>query len=178
MKKGSKEEKITIQGAAKTLGVSRGTVVHYLNNGRLTRIKDGSKVYILMNEIKALRGRKEDRNAASSVGEPQGSDGITVIKDGEHSVGEPRGSDGITLTIDREHYEELLSRLGQLELEKEQLLEYKNSMVDTKAALIQREKGLQEAEAKLFMMEEELRRIKKMGWWRRLFGRGWRMTGG
>ncbi len=112
-----------------------------------------------MEEIRALRDRKTEPDVTSPPGAPTGSDGTTA-------------------TIDREHYEELLSRLGQLELEKHQLQEYKNTMVDTKAALNDREKDLQEAKAKLLMMEEELRRIKKMGWWKRLFGRGWRMTGG
>lgn len=159
MKKTSSEEKVTIQGAAKALGVSRGTVVHYLNNGRLTRIKEGSKVYILMDEIRILRDQKKDPNVT-------------------RSAGGARGSDGITVTVDREYYEELLGRLGQLELEKQHLLKYKDSMVDTKAALSNKEMDLQKAKAKLLMMEEELRRIKKMNWWRRLFGRGWRMTGG
>jgi len=45
MGKTSSEEKITIQSAAKILGVSKGTVVHYLNNGKLTRFREGSKVY-------------------------------------------------------------------------------------------------------------------------------------
>jgi hypothetical protein len=68
--------------------------------------------------------------------------------------------------------------LGQLESENKDLAKYRDSMVETKAALNQKEKNLQQAEAKLHMMEEELRRLKKMGWWKRVFGRGWRMTGG
>ena len=45
MKKASLEGKVTIQAAARTLGVSRGTVVHFLNNGKLARIKEGSAVF-------------------------------------------------------------------------------------------------------------------------------------
>jgi len=159
MKKASKEQKVTIKAAAKALGVSKGTVIHYLNNGRLTRIKDGAQVYILMDEIRALR----DPAPASQVTPP-----VRPSSDG----------DGATVSLDRGHYEELLTRLGQLESENKDLLKYRDSMVDTKAALNQKEKNLQQAEAKLHMMEEELRRLKKMGWWKRVFGRGWRMTGG
>jgi excisionase family DNA binding protein len=159
MKKASKEQKVTIKAAAKALGVSKGTVIHYLNNGRLTRIKDGSQVYILMDEIRALR----DPDQSSQITAP-----VKPSSDG----------DGVTVALDREHYEELLTRLGQLESENKDLLKYRDSMVDTKAALSQQEKNLQQAEAKLHMMEEELRRLKKMGWWKRVFGRGWRMTGG
>jgi hypothetical protein len=41
-----------------------------------------------------------------------------------------------------------------------------------------RERELQKVTAKLHMMEEELRRLKKMGWWNRVFSRKWRMIGG
>jgi hypothetical protein len=51
-------------------------------------------------------------------------------------------------------------------------------MVETKGALSHKEKEFQQAKAKLHMMEEELRRLKKMGWWKRVFGRKWKMTGG
>jgi hypothetical protein len=51
-------------------------------------------------------------------------------------------------------------------------------MVETKAAIYDKERQLEQVKAKLLMMEEELRRIKKMGWWDRLFGRRWRIIGG
>jgi hypothetical protein len=41
-KKASLEGKVTIQAAARTLGISKGTVVHFLSNGKLTRIKEGA----------------------------------------------------------------------------------------------------------------------------------------
>ena len=172
MGKASSEEKLTIQSAAKVLGVSRGTVVHYLNNGKLTRLKEGSKVYILMDEIKALLDGKEDKIVITQVARSADTSEATA-KAKIASEG-----DGTTFVLDREHYEELLTRVGQLELEKQNLLVYKKSMVETKAAISDKEKQLQRVEAKLLMMEEELRRIKKMGWWKRLFGRKWRIIGG
>jgi excisionase family DNA binding protein len=54
MQKTLPEEKVTIQAAARTLGVSKGTVVHFLNNGKLTRIKEGSAVFVSMDEIETL----------------------------------------------------------------------------------------------------------------------------
>ena len=172
MGKASSEEKITIQAAARALGVSRGTVVHYLNNGKLTRLKEGSKVYILMDEIRALLDGKEDKSVTTPVG-------ISAdITEATTKAEIASGSDGTTVVVDREHYEELLTRLGQLELEKQNLLVYKNSMVETKAAINDKERQLQQVKAKLLMMEEELRRIKKMGWWKRLLGRKWRSIGG
>jgi hypothetical protein len=86
--------------------------------------------------------------------------------------------DGANVTLDREHYEELLTRLGQVELENQNLLKYRDSIVDIKATLSKKETDLQQVEAKLHMMEEELRRLKNMTWWKRVFGREWKMTGG
>ena len=172
MGKASSEEKITIQAAARVLGVSKGTVVHHLNNGRLTRLKEGSKVFILMDEIRALLDGKEDKSVTTPVGTS------ADITEATTKAEIASGSDGTTVVVDREHYEELLTRLGQLELEKQNLLVYKNSMVETKAAINDKERQLEQVKAKLLMMEEELRLIKKMGWWKRLLGRKWRSIGG
>ena len=172
MGKASSEEKVTIQSAAKVLGVSKGTVVHYLNNGKLTRLKEGSKVYILMDEIRALLDGREDKSVTTPV--------VTSADLSEEAAKAEIASegDGTTVVLDREYYEELLTRVGKLELEKQNLLVYKKSMVETKAAISDKEKQLQQVEAKLLMMEEELRRIKNMSWWKRLFGRKWRIIGG
>ncbi len=172
MKKASLEGKVTIQAAARTLGVSKGTVVHFLNNGKLARIKEGSAVFVLMDEIKALLETEKESAVISPEVRPAESEAVITV---ESKVGD---SGETTVTVDREHYEELLTRLGQLEVEKENLLVYKNNMVETKGALSHKEKEFQQAKAKLHMMEEELRRLKKMGWWKRVFGRKWKMTGG
>jgi excisionase family DNA binding protein len=171
MRKTSSGEKITIQAAAKALGVSRGTVVHYLNNGKLTRLKEGSTVYISLDEIHGLldRDHEQDISRHKSPAEPE------EITD---SPVETAADDRIHVTVDRAHYEELLTKLAQLELDKQNLLAYKDSIVKTKATLNDKEKELQQVKAKLHMMEEELRRLKKMGWLKRVFGRKWRMTGG
>ena len=172
MEKTSRDKKVTIQAAANALGVSKGTVIHYLNDGRLTRIREGSQVYILMDEIRALRGPDKRSGEIRALHEDyEDSDVTTPIP----SSGD---GDGANVTLDREHYEELLTRLGQVELENQNLLKYRDSIVDIKATLSQKETDLQQVEAKLHMMEEELRRLKNMTWWKRVFGREWKMTGG
>jgi excisionase family DNA binding protein len=172
MKKLSSGEKVTIQMAAKTLGVSKGTIVHYLNNGRLSRIKEGSTVYISADEISKLLETRDDPGVVTPKARIAERKHVVVTK-----VKSSEG-DGTNVTVDRNHYEEILTRLGQLELENRNLLVYKDSMVKTKSALSDREKELQKVRAKLHMMEEELRRLKKMGWWNRVFGRKWRTIGG
>ena len=73
------QEKVTIQVAARTLGVSKGTIITYLNQGLLTRIKEGGRIYISMDEVRTLGGTKRkpqvkppvspsvDRNKRASV---------------------------------------------------------------------------------------------------------------
>ena len=174
MQKVSSGEKVTVPVAARTLGVSKGTVVHYLNNGKLTRIKQGSTVYISLDEIRGLLDTQADQDQDTSTppkspAEPKEVTDPAVRTPADHEI---------HISVDRAHYEGLLTRLGQLKVENQNLLAYKDSIVKTKVSLNEREKELQKVKAKLHMMEEELRRLKKMGWWKRVFGRKWRMTGG
>ena len=172
MKKVPSGEKVTIHVAAKTLGVSKGTIVHYLNNGRLSRIKEGSTVYVSTEQIRKLLDTREDPGVITPKAKVAKRKDVVVTRI------KSKEGDGTTVTVDRNHYEEILTRAGQLELENRNLLVYKDSMVKTKSVLNDREKELQEVRAKLHMMEEELRRLKKMSWLNRVFGRKWRMIGG
>ena len=53
------KERVTIQVAARTLGVSKGTIITYLNKGVLTRIKKDGAIYIEMDEVKKLGESKK-----------------------------------------------------------------------------------------------------------------------
>ena len=66
----------------------------------------------------------------------------------------------------------LLSHLRNLAEQREGLVSYKNSLIDAKLALEESVSDLLKSKAKLRMLEEELRRIRKMSWWQRLFWRG------
>lgn len=50
----SPKKKVTIQVAAKGLGVSKGTIITYLNKGLLTRIKEGGRIYVPMDEVRTF----------------------------------------------------------------------------------------------------------------------------
>ncbi|UCG12131.1 MAG: helix-turn-helix domain-containing protein [Deltaproteobacteria bacterium] len=152
MRKALLRQKVSIQVAAKILGVSRGTVIRYMDRDRLTRIRESSRVYVPMDEIRNLRASRK-KSGGSGPGRTAHGD----IK--------------ATVTLERDHYEELLTRLGQLESENQHLLEYKNDLVDIKTALVDREKDLGEVMAKLLMAEEELKKVRRMAWWQKLFGR-------
>jgi chromosome segregation ATPase len=54
----SPKEKVGIQVAARELGVSKGTIITYLNTGQLTRIKEAGRIYVSMVEVRALAETK------------------------------------------------------------------------------------------------------------------------
>jgi hypothetical protein len=61
------KEKVTIQVAAKTLGVSKGTIITYLNKGLLTRIKEGGRIYVSMDDVRAFGDTKKKHQVKPSV---------------------------------------------------------------------------------------------------------------
>lgn len=63
----SPKEKVTIRVAAKTLNLSKGQIITYLNQGILTRLKEGDQIYILMDEIRALRDSVKKLDVTTSI---------------------------------------------------------------------------------------------------------------
>ncbi len=63
----SPKKKVTIQVAAKGLGVSKGTIITYLNKGLLTRIKEGGRIYVPMDEVRTLGDTKRKPQVKPSV---------------------------------------------------------------------------------------------------------------
>ena len=57
------KKKVTIEVAARTLGVSKGTVIDYLNRGLLTRIKENGRVFVELDEVKSLDDPERKRSA-------------------------------------------------------------------------------------------------------------------
>jgi hypothetical protein len=63
----SPKEKVTIRVAAKTLNLSKGKIITYLNQGILTRLKEGDRIYILMDELRALRDSVKKLDVTTSI---------------------------------------------------------------------------------------------------------------
>ena len=61
------KEKVTIQVAARTLGVSKGTIITYLNKGLLTRTKEAGRIYVSMDEVRTLGDTKRKPQVKPSV---------------------------------------------------------------------------------------------------------------
>lgn len=135
------DEKVTIQVAAKALNVTPKTVHQWLRTGTLTRVKDGNRTYILMDEVRALRQIRVT-NPKSEV----------ITSEGKIEQVTNQGCDMVP--IKREHYEGLLIRLGQLEANQQLLLEYR-------AGIESRDKALEQAKETLTQKEQELSEAEK-----------------
>lgn len=130
------DEKVTIQVAAKALNVTPKTIYQWFRTGTLTRVKDGNRTYILMDEVRALRQTRVT-NQKSEV----------ITSEGKNEPGNNPGYDMVP--IKREHYEGLLTRLGQLEANQQLLLEYK-------AGIESRDKALEQAKGNINAQAQEL----------------------
>lgn len=130
------DEKVTIQVASKALNVTPKTVHQWLRTGTLTRVKDGNRTYILMDDVRALRQTRVT-NQKSEV----------ITSEGKNESGNNQGYDMVP--IKREHYEGLLTRLGQLEANQQLLLEYR-------AGIESRDKALEQAKGNISAQAQEL----------------------
>lgn len=131
----SNAERVTIPLAAKALKVSTKTVQRYIEKGQLSKIKEGTRVYVPMDEIRALLS-----------GHPK-------IDKSPHVHEKDR------VTVDRTHYDSLLVRLGQLEANQQLLLEYRQGIEKKELALAEKDRELAEAKAVLEQREKELAEI-------------------
>ena len=130
------DEKVTIQVASKALNVTQKTIHQWLRTGTLTRVKEGNRTYILMDEVRALRQNRVT-NPKSEV----------ITSENKIELSNNLGNNMVP--IDREHYEGLLIRLGQLETNQQLLLEYK-------AGIEYRDKALEQAKGNISAQAQEL----------------------
>jgi chromosome segregation ATPase len=109
----STDEKVTIFLAAKALKVSTKTVHRYIEKGILSKTKEGTRIFVPMDDIRALLSGQ-----------------LRVDKC-------PRVHEKDRVTVDRTHYDSLLVRLGQLETNQQLLLEYKEGLQEKEKSLEQ-----------------------------------------
>jgi hypothetical protein len=104
------QEKVTIQVAARTLGVSKGTIITYLNKGLLTRIKEGGRIYVSMDEVRTLGDTKRKPQVKPSV--------TTSAKRNKR----------VSVNKERERPKRPLASFGLLESERQYLLRCKAAL--------------------------------------------------
>ncbi|MGD8530147.1 MAG: hypothetical protein PVG97_04140 [Syntrophobacterales bacterium] len=183
------KEKITIQVAAKTLGVSKGKIITYLNNGSLKRIKEDGQIYISKDEVKALDSKRQVKSVS---GERSSRASVTKNKS---QVKRPPSSFGL-LENEREYLlrckaaleaknQELETLRQEVNMLRRNLQTQASELKATKTRLSELEKGQhkrllrfrkttdlkdhekEETQVRLLALEEELERLKR-SWWKRL----------
>jgi excisionase family DNA binding protein len=124
------QDKVTIQEAVKTLGISRKTLYRWIDKGLLSREKEGNRAYVSLAEVRALCDRVTTQQD------------IEIVSGDSQETHQTGHDDTNRVTVDMPYLEGLLVRLGQLEAEKRYLLEYKGGLeakerelADTKASL-------------------------------------------
>jgi len=168
------KERVTIQAAARTLGVSKGTIITYLNKGLLTRIKKDGRIYIEMDEVRSLR--EGARGAAGSMPRDQSKQPLNHFGQFEK---EGQGQPAAALEAKHKELERLKSELDNL---RQNLQTQTSELAETKTKLRQLEKeqkkGLlnfdkatevndnkrQDTQARLYAVEQELKRLKHPSW--------------
>lgn len=110
------QDRVTIQEAVKTLGISRKTLYRWIDKGLLSREKEGNRAYVSLAEVRALCDR---------VTTQQDIEIVSGDMSGTHQRGQ---GDTNRVTVDMPYLEGLLVRLVQLEAEKRYLLEYKTGL--------------------------------------------------
>ena len=131
-------EKVTVKVAAKALNVSDKTIYRYIKNSRLSKIKEGRRVYILMSEIRTLR---------NGQGEKMSRQVLDTRKEKMSKV-----------SITKKEYESLLVELGELRERNKLLLEHK---LNRDQVLTAKDEEVAELKQKLQEAEIEISRLKK-----------------
>lgn len=141
---------VNIQVAAKALGVSTKTVQRYIEKGLLTKIKDGHKVSIPIEEIKDLRERIQTDNGQAE-----------------------KDTDKKSITIDLDKYDQIMTEIGELRHKSQLLITYLSEIKTKEERIIEKEKEISELESKNRQLETQLKSLenKLIPWWKKIFKR-------
>jgi chromosome segregation ATPase len=145
------KKRVSIQVAARTLGVSKGTIITYLNKGLLTRIKEDGGIFIDMDEVRSL-GDPGKKGAGLPAAAPEARrKELESLKAELDSLKE-------NLQVKTSELAEANSRIKQLEG-----LLYVNRVRDDD------DRNSGEVSVRLVAVEKELKRLDR-SWWKRLRG--------
>jgi len=192
------EEKVTIQVAAKTLGVTKGTIITYFDKGQLTRIKESGRIYVSMDEVRTLGETKTKSQvkppATTSV---ERDKRVSVNKERDRPK-RPLASFGL-LESERQYLLRCKAALETKDAELEKLTFEVNELkqkveiranewkgTETRLRVLEKEQQkqlgklkstpnahnqdlLEKIQARLLKVEEEMNRLR-LPWWQGLFG--------
>ena len=151
-------EPVSILEAAKSLNVSQRTVWNYIRKGRLDKVTIGRKVYVLLGSLE--RFARSEKPPSFSEKSPQ-----------LQSVNETVALSPGTALVEVSYLEGLLTRLGQLNAEKQYLLECqadqengKRELADAQARLVELQTKESEARSRAAILEKENKYIRTILW--------------
>jgi hypothetical protein len=189
-------EKVTIQVAARALGVSKGTIITYLNTGQLTRIKEAGRIYVSMDEVRAFADTKRKQVRPSVTTSAERNKRASVNRERDRPK---RPVASVVLEIERKYLlkykaaleakdkklKKLTSEVAELkqnveirsnewkeiqtrlrDLEKQQLEKLGEFTSTTNT---RQQDLLEKIQARLLKVEEEMKRLGRP-WWQELFG--------
>jgi len=94
------QQQVNIKTAAKYLKVSEKTIMRYMSKGILSRVREGARTFVLIDELRGLRTRTEKEQKRTKTKEE-------------------------TIFLSKTSYNELLSEVGALRERCNNLLEYR-----------------------------------------------------
>ena len=192
------KEKVTIQAAAKGLDVSKGTIITYLNKGLLTRIKEGGRIYVSMDEVRTLGDTKRKPQFKPSVTTSAKRNRMVSVNKERDRPKRPLTSFGL-LESERQYLLTCKAALEAKDTELEKLTFEVNELkqnvkiqtsewkgTETRLRELEREQQkrlgefrsttnahnqdlLEKILARLLKVEEEMKRLGRP-WWQELFG--------
>ena len=145
------KERLTIQMAARFLGVSKGTIITYLNKGLLRRIKEDGHIYIEMDEVRSLSGSGK-RGSGPATAAPEAKD-----KELE------------SLKIELDSLKQDLAGQTSEMVKAKFRIEQLEGLFNLNRAQDTNDHNSGEIMARLLALEEELQRLDR-SWWKRLRG--------
>lgn len=161
------QDRITIQEASDRLKIGRKIIYRWIEKGLVSREREGNRAYVLFSEVKAQYEREYSGDHSGNTADVPGN--IPGTQQGTF-----QGTN--TVTVDRSHYDGLLVRLGQLESEKRYLLEYKagieakdKNIAEAEKLLREKNWAMEQAGKKIQELQEEIKRLKRLPWWKRFF---------
>ena len=192
------KEKVTIQVAARTLGVSKGTIITYLNKGLLSRIKEDGRIYVSMDEVRTLGDTKRKPQVKPSVTPSAKRNKRASVNKERDRPKRPSASFGLleserqylltckaALEAKDKELEKLTSEVHEL---KQNAKIQANELQGTESRLRKLEKqqqklpgefkstttahnqdSLEKIQARLLKVEEEMNRLRRP-WWQEFFG--------
>jgi hypothetical protein len=158
----SEAEPVSIVEAAKSLKVSQRTVWNYIKKGWLDKVTIGGKVYVPLGSIERLARSEKPPSVPEKPGQIQPAAAVV------DAIVAPSSNRAV---VEVSYLEELCTRIGQLQADKQALLEWQANLGDEKeelaaaqARLVKLQTQEAGAQSRAVMLEKENKYLRIILW--------------